>query len=73
MKIDKSGGPAFPTLETETHYADKGMSLRDYFASQLIAGMLLSNDANHNTTIPAIVYGVAQALVDYKIQLEKLE
>ena len=35
---------AFPTPESEHNYAVEGMSLRDYFAGQALAGML----ANRN-------------------------
>lgn len=38
------GGPAFPDnwYEGDAHYTCPGMSLRDYFAGQALAGMLAS-------------------------------
>lgn len=37
---EKDGGPAFPTLETETLHPQWGMTIRDYFAAHAINGML---------------------------------
>ncbi len=34
------GGPAFPRAGTDTSYSQEGMSLRDWFAGQALAGML---------------------------------
>jgi len=33
------GGPAFPTGLTPGHYSQEGMSMRDWFAGQAIAGV----------------------------------
>lgn len=50
-KID-NGGPAFPRSFSEDHartemeYAAPGMSLRDWFAGQIITGILLSPGQN---------------------------
>ena len=34
MNNTNTGGPAFPCPETEKHYKDEGMTLRDYFAAK---------------------------------------
>ena len=36
------GGPAFPVAETIHVYGHNGMTLRDYFAGQALAGILAS-------------------------------
>jgi hypothetical protein len=36
-----TGGPAFPCPETDKHYKDEGMTLRDYFAAKAMAHMSL--------------------------------
>ncbi len=39
------GGPAFPLHAVEgSHYAEYGMSLRDYFAAKALTGMLASSE-----------------------------
>jgi hypothetical protein len=44
--IIDGGGPAFPTVFVEPKYGlgYKGMTLRDYFAGQALAGILSSGD-----------------------------
>lgn len=55
-----NGGPAFPIRATDTHDTTPGMTLRDYFAGQALAGFtstmgevetpywdLLARDAYH--------------------------
>jgi len=41
------GGPAYPTLYIEPEYGSSygGMTLRDYFAGQALAGMLANSSA----------------------------
>ena len=39
MTTKKTGGPAFPLLVPGSHCTD-GMTLRDWFAGQALAGML---------------------------------
>lgn len=41
------GGPAFPTTYIEVEYGSSygGMTLRDYFAGQALAGMLANSSA----------------------------
>jgi hypothetical protein len=33
MSNTNTGGPAFPCPETDKHYKDEGMTMRDYFAA----------------------------------------
>lgn len=41
MSVKDDGGPAFPGPATQTHQSDHdGMTLRDWFAGQALAGML---------------------------------
>lgn len=45
MSEDKTGGPAFPAEEMNGYHGlikTKGMTLRDYFAGQALAGLLAS-------------------------------
>ena len=44
MKPDNPN--AFPTPESEHNYAVEGMSLRDYFAGQALAGLLADGTMN---------------------------
>lgn len=38
------GGPAFPTAETDFYKAGDGMTLRDYFASQALVGLIAQSN-----------------------------
>ena len=38
----EDGGPAFPRAASELNYDAEGMSLRDWFAGQALAGLLAS-------------------------------
>ena len=61
--IGHNGGPAFPIETTATPYAP-GMSLRDYFAGQAMAGMLA--DTNFSCVIPVLAttaYALADAML----------
>ena len=42
----KDGGAAFPTGLTPGHYSQEGMSLRDWFAGQALAGIVGGYYAN---------------------------
>jgi hypothetical protein len=42
MKTTNDGGPAFPAPAYAANITDKGMTLRDYFAGQALAGILLN-------------------------------
>lgn len=57
------GGPAFP-VERGSDWA-KGMTLRDYFAGQALAGMMFNRDAlDYNPAgISACCYQLADAML----------
>ena len=40
MSNTNTGGPAFPCAESENHYRDVGMTLRDYFAAKAMQGLI---------------------------------
>lgn len=44
MSNTNDGGPAFPGEDADKHY--RGMSLRDYFAAQAMAGDIAKNSLN---------------------------
>lgn len=50
MKQDNTGGPAFPILKTDTHDTWSGMTLRDWFAGQALAGIMANSEFKHCTT-----------------------
>ena len=45
MSKDNSG-PAFPNRGNETYWTEPGMTLRDYFAGQALAGICANCDSN---------------------------
>lgn len=47
MSTPKDGGPAFPALGPNYPYSENGMSLRDWFAGQALAGFIAAS-ANRN-------------------------
>jgi hypothetical protein len=66
--IIKDGGPAFPGLHPsdECRYNDSGMTLRDYFAGQALAGMMANKHALNWTTseVAADCYFHADAMLE---------
>lgn len=63
-----NGGSAFPNGETvgQCSVITGGMTLRDYFAGQAMAGMLASETngtAYNRQTIANLCYGVADAMI----------
>ena len=58
------GGPAFPVAETIHVYGPNGMTLRDYFAGQALAGILASaNFGNVKDWIGTKAYEVADSML----------
>ena len=60
---DKDGGPAFPVYHTQLY---AGMSLRDYFASLAMQGLIASNDERTGDVIadiPGYAYAIADAML----------
>lgn len=63
------GGPAFP-VELRGYYA-AGMTLRDWFAGQALAGLLAASDADHPTwAITDYAYRVADAMLVARQELQ---
>jgi hypothetical protein len=42
------GGPAFPTMGSDTVFLSSGMTLRDYFAAKALEGSLASLEPNES-------------------------
>jgi hypothetical protein len=62
------GGPAFPSGETRYRDGIGGMSLRDYFAGQVINGLVStltsSWQKNYGPELAKIAYEVADAMLE---------
>lgn len=43
MTQKNDGGPAFPVQEDERLFGSYGMTLRDWFAGQVLTGMIMRN------------------------------
>ena len=85
MSMKKNGGPAFPRPFSDnggdTHErwesAQEGMSLRDYFAGQIIGGMMAdgssfatvmkltkaTTEQSHALTAAKVAYSIADAML----------
>lgn len=59
--IFDDGGPAFPTQNTSEGY--RGMSLRDWFAGQALAGCVAADDESPVGRIAADAYAFADAMI----------
>jgi hypothetical protein len=59
-----NGGPAFPNLGYNKEANYNGMSLRDYFAGQALAGMLSNPECITGRPAVAVhAYGYADAMI----------
>ena len=60
-----TGGPAFPAPAYAANITDKGMTLRDYFAGQALAGMLALGEfiSNAKSWMPEEAYELADAML----------
>jgi hypothetical protein len=65
MTQNNDGGPAFPVPPATYSNLNHGMSLRDYFAGQYIAGAFGGEPGSHLRTERAAVdaYAVADAMI----------
>lgn len=58
---------AFPSLETnsrgEPYYDHLGMTLRDYFAGQALAGLLADSNATSRSVYATDAYDLADAML----------
>ena len=58
-----TGGPAFPRPHSEPpHYAQEGMTLRDYFAAKALQGLLADADCFWDDAAP-LAYQYADAML----------
>lgn len=74
MSEKKDGGPAFPhtpnvTPDGYTIHSHAGMSLRDWFAGQAIASLLL-NECMSLDTAAAMAYNIANQMIAEKEKFE---
>jgi hypothetical protein len=71
---EKDGGPAFPNVggtEPNDLFPSYGMSLRDYFAGQALAGLLANPNTRETRTDTALAaYFIADALLKARTQGE---
>ena len=61
----KDGGPAFPTTAGQVVYSH-GMSLRDWFAGQALAGLFSQSEITNASSVyvvAQIVYRMADAMI----------
>jgi hypothetical protein len=68
--MSDDGGPAFPVTESDRCYASYGMTLRDWFAGQALAGLIasesMSTEESAHLTAPADArraYAMADAML----------
>lgn len=60
-RFDRGGGPAFPGQdECEWFY---GMTLRDWFAGQALAGEMTRDDGGHRLDVARRCYAFADAML----------
>lgn len=60
----KDGGPAFPRPNTDNVLGQAGMSLRDWFAGQALAGMIRNNPNTDNMWVAEQCYRYADAMLE---------
>jgi hypothetical protein len=66
------GGPAFPFINEHTHPTtiNHGMTLRDYFAGQALAAVLVSSNYREASTKDVVerAYWFADAMLDERME-----
>lgn len=60
MDDKDTGGPAFPGPFSQ----DRGMTLRDWFAGQALAGMLARGTTNDDAEVAVEAYSLADAMLE---------
>lgn len=69
------GGPAFPLINEHTHPTtiNNGMTLRDYFAGQALAGILVSRKFTEASTKDIVenAFWYADAMLDERMEEPK--
>jgi len=68
MNNTKTGGPAFPHIDSGCGRFEEGMTLRDYFAAKAMQGELASQhpqtgEYNNLDALAVIAYRVADAML----------
>jgi len=69
IMTSKTGGPAFPSEQWQSVYGtwnptyERGMSLRDYFAGQALAGICSDNEATDVEWIARWCWKVADEMI----------
>lgn len=73
MSKIKNGGPAFPVSKDVVYPQLNGMSLRDWFAGQALAGLSANpnespdkDDASDRRDIAAVAYELADAMLNQR-------
>ena len=65
MSINDDSGPAFARPDGETNYAQDGMTLRQWYAGQALAGVLpIQDSAKDPEAIAALCFRIADAMVE---------
>lgn len=68
MTIEKDGGPAFPAWELNGHGHQEmtcfGMSLRDYFAANVMSEMRWTSNSDQIKTCAYLCYSIADAMLE---------
>jgi hypothetical protein len=69
-----TGGPAFPSSPSSTHFSSSGMTLRDYFAAKAMQGLIAreSTGAFNFETHPDDPWRVAMWAYDVADQMLKV-
>tara|TARA_B110000503_G_scaffold70761_1_gene109971 strand:+ start:275 stop:505 length:231 start_codon:yes stop_codon:yes gene_type:complete len=69
------GGPAFPSINDHTHPTtiNNGMTLRDYFAGQAMASLLVNRKFNEASTKDIVerAFWFADAMLDERMEEPK--
>ncbi len=63
MTTKSNGGPAFPAPYDGHGSGDPGMSLRDWFAGQALAGNLGNPWSSHEDSVASRCYKIADAML----------
>jgi hypothetical protein len=63
MKEIDDGGPAFPIAETDKIHGSFGMTLRDWFAGQALAGIMATNPQSKDECLAGVAYNLADAML----------